>query len=61
IIISGQLVHITVTGGLTRVEAHEELHSVIARADNAMYYGKNNGRNCCVTVMADGEPSRISR
>lgn len=60
IIISGQLVHITVTGGLTRVEAHEELHSVIARADNAMYYGKNNGRNCCVTVMADGEPSRIS-
>lgn len=43
------------------MEAHEELHSVIARADNAMYYGKNNGRNCCVTVMADGEPSRISR
>lgn len=46
--ISGQLINITVTGGLTKRHESEELHDVIGRADKAMYYGKNNGRNCCV-------------
>lgn len=52
--VSGQPVSITVTGGLTRVHALEELHEVISRADKAMYYGKNHGRNCCVMNL-DGE------
>lgn len=52
--ILGQLVSITVTGGLTRVHAQEDLHRVIGRADKAMYYGKNHGRNCCV-INLDGE------
>lgn len=58
--VSGQAVNITVTGGLTRIQDHEDLHGVIGRADQAMYYGKNNGRNCCVMAISDGEMRRIS-
>ncbi|HCR1869678.1 TPA: diguanylate cyclase, partial [Enterobacter hormaechei subsp. xiangfangensis] len=53
ILVAGQPVNITVTGGLTEVREQEGLHEVIGRADNAMYYGKNNGRNCCVLSQAD--------
>ena len=41
---------VTVTGGLTPVEESETLHQAIGRADKAMYFGKNNGRNRCVMI-----------
>ena len=53
-IADGQL-QVTMTVGMTRVQEHELLHDVIGRADKAMYYGKNNGRNCCIYVNERGE------
>ena len=50
--ISGHAVTVTVTGGLTEVNEEEGLHEFIGRADGAMYFGKNNGRNCCVMSLA---------
>ncbi len=55
ILVSGQRVTVTVTAGLAEVRSREELHDVISRADKAMYYGKNNGRNCCVVSSADAD------
>ena len=57
--ISGQSVKVTVTGGLTEVQEHEGLHEIISRADEAMYYGKNNGRNCCVIKRVDKDSCQI--
>ncbi|MEG0716825.1 MAG: diguanylate cyclase [Hafnia sp.] len=58
-LISGQSLNITVTCGLTEVQAQEGLHEVIGRADEAMYYGKNNGRNCCVIKLVDEDSCHI--
>lgn len=57
--ISGHKINITVTGGLACVQELESLHEVIGRADKAMYYGKNNGRNCCVMSLVEDETYRI--
>lgn len=50
-----QSINVTVTGGLTKVGAGDSLHSAIGRADKAMYFGKNTGRNRCVMSSANEE------
>lgn len=50
-----QQINVTVTGGLTKVGAGDSLHSAIGRADKAMYFGKNSGRNRCVMSTVDEE------
>lgn len=58
-IINGKAINITITGGLARIEKNESLNDVISRADNAMYHGKNNGRNCCVINLIEDEMGMI--
>ena len=53
--ITGSTIHVTVTGGLTRVRSKDSLHDAIGRADKAMYYGKNTGRNRCIMSTAAQE------
>lgn len=48
--------HITVSIGFSRLLPHDTPTDVIDRADEALYYAKNNGRNqvCCYeTLLAD--------
>jgi PleD family two-component response regulator len=33
--------------------SHDSLHSAIVRADKALYYGKNTGRNRCILALSD--------
>ncbi len=47
--------NITVTVGLTRVQAAESIGEVTKRADAAMYRGKQTGRNRCMFMDAQGE------
>ncbi|GDX05507.1 diguanylate cyclase [Buttiauxella sp. A111] len=53
--VAGVEISVTVTGGLTKVRAQDSLHEAIGRADKAMYYGKNTGRNRCImsTIAED--------
>ncbi|VEC01085.1 Diguanylate cyclase YdeH [Cedecea lapagei] len=53
--VDDQNIKVTVTGGLTLVSADDSLHSAIGRADKAMYYGKNTGRNRCILALSDQE------
>lgn len=53
--IGGESINVTVTGGLTQVIAEDSLHVAIGRADKAMYYGKNTGRNRCILALPDEE------
>lgn len=53
--VDDQAIRVTVTGGLTFVSADDSLHSAIGRADKAMYYGKNTGRNRCILALSDEE------
>lgn len=46
---------ITVTVGLTKVLAGEAIGEVVKRADEAMYRGKQTGRNRCMFMDAQGE------
>ncbi|TSJ59832.1 diguanylate cyclase [Atlantibacter subterranea] len=46
-IIPGKAIKITVTCGTTTVREGDELQAIIDRADKAMYFGKQNGRNQC--------------
>ncbi|TNV20027.1 diguanylate cyclase [Buttiauxella sp. B2] len=55
IMVDEQVINVTVTGGLTKVGASDSLHSSIGRADKAMYYGKNTGRNRCIMSTATEE------
>jgi diguanylate cyclase len=48
----GDPLTLTVTMGLARADDEESVHSVIERADRALYRGKTTGRNCF--VFADG-------
>ncbi|EKY3195320.1 diguanylate cyclase [Cronobacter turicensis] len=52
--LDGETLNVTVTGGLTCVRRNETLHEAIGRADDAMYFGKNNGRNRCILARDDG-------
>ncbi|MDT8384463.1 MAG: GGDEF domain-containing protein [Gammaproteobacteria bacterium] len=40
-----QLNQVTVTIGVTQIHSHLQADKLIERADRAMYYGKNHGRN----------------
>jgi len=40
-----EILRLTVTMGLARVGEQDDLESAIQRADQALYEGKNNGRN----------------
>lgn len=40
-----QLNQVTVTIGVTQISSHLQADKLIERADQAMYYGKNHGRN----------------
>ncbi|MCE0825809.1 diguanylate cyclase [Buttiauxella sp. A2-C2_NF] len=51
---------VTATGGLAKVLETDTLHQTIGRADKAMYYGKNTGRNRCIMAMTDSEMLTIS-
>ena len=55
IAIDAREIVVTVTGGLTQVIAEDSLHVAIGRADKAMYYGKNTGRNRCILALPDEE------
>ena len=45
---NGKALPMTVTLGLALVSEHEELCSALKRADEALYAGKNAGRDCFV-------------
>jgi len=53
--VEGAILPVTVTGGLTRVQPQDSLHSALSRADSALYSGKNSGRNRCVMATCDGD------
>ena len=57
--VNNNRISVTVTGGLTAVNNKEALHDAIGRADKAMYFGKNNGRNQCVMAARQGEMVRL--
>lgn len=57
--IKEDIITVTVTGGLTRVGGNETLHQAIGRADKAMYFGKNNGRNQCVMIHQNGDIQQL--
>jgi len=48
ITVGHEKINVTATGGLTQVSDADSLHEAIGRADKAMYYGKNTGRNRCI-------------
>lgn len=58
--IQGNNVTITATAGVAKRRAGEFLHDLIGRADTAMYYGKNSGRNRCILVSDNGEMQHVS-
>lgn len=60
ILIKENAITVTVTGGITPVESNETLHQAIGRADKAMYFGKNNGRNQCVMLRQNDEMRRLT-
>ena len=49
---SGEPVTTTVSIGVTLAEVGEDIDSIIARADQAMYRAKSEGRNRVVAVSA---------
>lgn len=53
--------HLTVTCGLTKARPGEPLHSVLERADEAMYLGKQSGRNRCMFADGKGNITQITR
>ncbi len=50
----GQRLSITMTFGITNYHRGESLDRNIARADSALYRGKESGRNCVVAQRHDG-------
>lgn len=55
ITVGHEKINVTATGGLTQVSDADSLHEAIGRADKAMYYGKNTGRNRCIMGTAAQE------
>lgn len=55
VLVEGTMLPVTVTGGLTRVQPQDSLHSALSRADRALYTGKNSGRNRCVMATCEGD------
>jgi diguanylate cyclase len=58
IMVRGKNVPVTISSGVSRFRAGEELIDFIERADQALYRAKSSGRNCVVleNSEADGTP-----
>ncbi|MDA8480215.1 diguanylate cyclase [Citrobacter sp. Awk 4] len=54
-------INITVTGGVTRAQPGEPLDVVLGRSDQAMYEGKQTGRNRCMFMDKQQKITRITR
>jgi diguanylate cyclase len=48
----GKTVQVTFSAGLARLQADENGHALVIRADAALYEAKHSGRNC-VKISAD--------
>ncbi|MDN8598494.1 diguanylate cyclase [Citrobacter enshiensis] len=57
----GGEINITVTGGVTRAQPGEPLDVVLGRSDQAMYEGKQTGRNRCMFMDEQHKITRITR
>ncbi|NDO82076.1 diguanylate cyclase [Citrobacter sp. NCU1] len=57
----GGEINITVTGGVTRARPGEPLDVVLGRSDQAMYEGKQTGRNRCMFIDEQQKITRITR
>lgn len=56
-----QRIPVTVTAGIREAEASLSITQLLREADNALYTGKNNGRNQSVVFISDGKsPANIS-
>ncbi|MNR42882.1 putative diguanylate cyclase YdaM [compost metagenome] len=55
-----QPIHLTASIGLSNLQADDTLHSLIARADHALYRAKQSGRNrvCAEMPRSDHEQPR---
>ncbi len=53
-----QQITVTVSGGLSTIEASERVESLIQRADSALYAAKEAGRNC--TFLHNGIDCRLA-
>ena len=42
---SSEKLHVTASFGVAQLKEKESLEDLLSRADNAMYFVKNNGRN----------------
>ena len=51
---------VTFTGGVTEAQEGDTVDSVFARADKALYQGKNAGRSRIVALFADGEVAELT-
>lgn len=50
VIVGEQIIDVRVTLSVVEFTSHDEIHSVLKRADEGLYHGKNSGRNRCVFV-----------
>ncbi|WP_276640656.1 diguanylate cyclase [Siccibacter turicensis] len=57
--IDGESLPVTATLGVTQIYQQDTLRSALARADAALYYGKNANRNCTVFSNQQGELRKI--
>jgi len=55
--VGDQAVAVTATAGVAQHQPGEDLNALMARADAAMYAGKQAGRNRVVLVPADAAPA----
>ena len=44
--VMGDKLHVTISSGVSSFKQGDDADSLLARADNALYKSKNNGRNC---------------
>ena len=54
---SGENIQVTISIGITERVANDTVRSIIERADQALYYAKENGRNRICMSIGNKEPS----